>query len=282
MKALIIEPTEFTPKVLFDPAKNKFEISGDSRPENSEKFYQPILEWLDQYYSYRYWKDDMFGAASPDPVFEFKFEYFNSTSSKFILDILKKIELFHEDKSGFKVKWYYSVRWYYDEPDLDMRESGEELAAMTTVPFEFIVIIESLMLDATDFTPKVVLDHQKNKLEISGESRPDDAGKFYRPILTWLDHYYSYRYEQGGDFDNRPSEDFFEFKFDYFDSLSAKYILDILKKLEKHYEKNQEFKIKWYIKAQRHYDQLDLDIKESGEEFAEMTNVPFEFIRLNK
>ena len=134
MESLIIEPTEFSPRVLLDASKNKLEISGESRPENAGKFYQPILDWLDNYYSLRYWKDSSFDSKQAEVIFEFKFEYFNSTSAKYILDILKKIEMFRREKMDIKVKWYY------DEMDIDMMESGEEFSKMTGVPIEIVVL----------------------------------------------------------------------------------------------------------------------------------------------
>lgn len=133
MKPLRIEATEFTPLVIFDPEINCFEISGESRPENAGKFFSEILDWLDQYYNLRYWKDKKF-SDGPEVAFEFKLEYFNSTSAKFILDILLKLESFRKDNVKIKVVWYY------DEPDIDMKESGEEFAEMTNIPFEFISI----------------------------------------------------------------------------------------------------------------------------------------------
>lgn len=134
MEALIIEPTEFTPEVVMDPDSNRFEMSGESRPENAGKFYEVILNWMDNYYSLRYWRDSKFNDKSNSTIFEFRFEYFNSTSAKFILDILKKIETFRNDDMNVTVKWYY------EEPDIDMKESGEEFASMTGIPFEYIVV----------------------------------------------------------------------------------------------------------------------------------------------
>lgn len=133
MKPLRIEATEFTPTIILDPETNQFEISGESRPENAGKFYSKILDWLDQYYNLRYWKDNKF-SDSPTVNFEFKLEYFNSTSAKFILDILLKLESFQKDNVIIK------VIWQYDEPDIDMKESGEEFAEMTGIPFEFISV----------------------------------------------------------------------------------------------------------------------------------------------
>ncbi|MFH1321461.1 MAG: DUF1987 domain-containing protein [Bacteroidota bacterium] len=132
MKILKIEPTEFTPEVILDPKANRFVISGESRPENAGKFYQQILDWLEEYYSLRYWKDSEFDSKKNEAIFEFNFEYFNSTSAKFILDILHKIKKFCKDNVNIKVEWHY------DAPDLDMKESGEEFAKMTGIPFEFV------------------------------------------------------------------------------------------------------------------------------------------------
>jgi hypothetical protein len=134
MDALIIKATEFTPEVTLDPGSNRFEISGESRPENAGKFYHPILEWLDKYHSLRYWQDNKFKNKVNNPVFEFKLEYFNSTSAKFILDILKKFEFFIKDDLMF------SVNWYYEDQDLDMKESGEEFAKMTEANFNIVQI----------------------------------------------------------------------------------------------------------------------------------------------
>ncbi|HIO72040.1 MAG TPA: DUF1987 domain-containing protein, partial [Flavobacteriales bacterium] len=119
MDALIIEGTEFTPDVVMDPGSNRFEMSGESRPENASKFYEAILNWMDNYHSLRYWRDSKFDDNSNSTVFEFRLEYFNSTSAKFILDILKKIEIFRKDDMNVTVKWYY------EELDIDMKESGE-------------------------------------------------------------------------------------------------------------------------------------------------------------
>ncbi|MBN8704142.1 MAG: DUF1987 domain-containing protein [Bacteroidetes bacterium] len=125
MDALRLDSTEFTPKVIFDPAGGKFEISGESRPENSGKFYEPLINWLDQYKN---------NAKSGSINFEFRFEYFNSSSAKYILDILKHINTINQN--GCKVK----IKWSFDALDEDMKESGEEFSKLIDVPFEFVSI----------------------------------------------------------------------------------------------------------------------------------------------
>ena len=49
MKSLILEPTEFTPDLHFDPEQNVLNIAGFSRPENVIGFYKPVVKWVQDY-----------------------------------------------------------------------------------------------------------------------------------------------------------------------------------------------------------------------------------------
>ena len=132
MNALLIDPSDFSPRVVFDPVKNQFEISGESRPENTSKFYVPLLDWLTQYQSVLYWEKDKV-ANIPAKVFEFKFDYFNSTSAKFIMDVLMQLDKMTQE--GYPIK----ARWFYDKRDEDMKESGEEFSKLLKkLPIEFV------------------------------------------------------------------------------------------------------------------------------------------------
>ena len=132
MNALLIDPSDFSPKVLFDPAKNQFEISGESRPENTSKFYVPILQWLEQYQNVLYWEKDKFGQGAAR-TFEFKLDYFNSTSAKFIMDMLMQLDKMAQE--GYEIK----AKWFYDKRDEDMKESGEEFSKLLKkLPIEFV------------------------------------------------------------------------------------------------------------------------------------------------
>lgn len=121
MDAILLEATATTPKVIIDPTTNKFEISGESRPENTAKFYTPIIEWFENYNSVLYYQKSS-GGKTKKTSMEFKLEYFNSTSAKFILDIFYKLEKMQKD--GYDVE----VIWNYDLRDTDMKESGEEFS----------------------------------------------------------------------------------------------------------------------------------------------------------
>ncbi len=121
MDAILLEATPTTPKVIIDPVSNKFEISGESRPENTAKFFNPIVTWFDGYRSVLYFQKNSFGKSKKVSV-DFKLEYFNSTSATFILDIFYQLEKIH--KEGYEAE----IIWHYDQRDTDMKESGEEFS----------------------------------------------------------------------------------------------------------------------------------------------------------
>jgi hypothetical protein len=119
MENLSLEPGPKTPGILLD-STGYIEIKGKSIPENSVAFYQPVFDWLDRY------------ASQPKPGTKVlvQLEYFNTSSSKCILDIFRKLENIH--KSGASA---VSIAWLYDEDDEDMMETGEDYQAIVKIPF---------------------------------------------------------------------------------------------------------------------------------------------------
>jgi hypothetical protein len=63
----------------------------------------------------------------------FNFEYFNSTSAKYILDIFKSLNALHS--LGIEL----DIKWYYEEDDEDMLEVGEEMSRMSKLKFEYVI-----------------------------------------------------------------------------------------------------------------------------------------------
>lgn len=125
MENIHIEGTVRTPFVKFDYEQGQLELAGRSIPENSIAFYKPLFEWLDEY------------AKSPkvDTIMVFNLEYFNTSSSKCILDILRKLETLKESPSKPNV----IVKWYYDEGDEDMEESGGDFKSLINLDIELLV-----------------------------------------------------------------------------------------------------------------------------------------------
>ncbi len=121
MVALRIEPADDTPLVILDKANQKFEISGKSLPEDVIEFYRTVLDWMNEYVR----------EPLEKTVFEFKMIYFNTASSKLILDILMILEEIQEKGKAVLVHWKSL------ESDEDMKEAGEEYAEMVDIPFEY-------------------------------------------------------------------------------------------------------------------------------------------------
>ena len=122
MEPLDIKATNDTPRVLFDPDNNLFEISGRSLPEDVVTFYQPVLDWLDEYTRTPLKKTD----------FVFKYIYFNTATSKLVQDILTRLEQLREKGSEVKVSWYY------EQDDEDMLDLGIEFKENVNIAFEIV------------------------------------------------------------------------------------------------------------------------------------------------
>ena len=126
MDNLNIEGSPKTPSVKFDSNEGTLELKGRSIPENSVEFYQPLYEWLDNYSSNKKAKT----------IIDIKLEYFNTSSSKCILDIFKKLEAINGNGSDVQ------VNWYFEEDDEDMEEAGQDYQAIIGLPFNMVEVDE--------------------------------------------------------------------------------------------------------------------------------------------
>jgi hypothetical protein len=120
MEPLIIERTEDTPKVDFDPAKDYFEISSRSLPEDSVSFYGPVSEWLSGYIL----------SPKTESNFVFHFEYISTSSTKQVMRLMMMID---ELSKAHKV----NVTWRYDKDDDDMMQTGKRLQKLTSLNFRY-------------------------------------------------------------------------------------------------------------------------------------------------
>ena len=127
MEPLQLEGSPKTPYVHFDPATGLLELKGRSIPENSIDFYKPLIDWIDKY------------GRTPNSktALHVQLEYFNTSSSKCILDVFKKLEAIRA--GGTEV----TVLWHYEADDEDMLEAGEDYAGIINVAFKTIHIHEA-------------------------------------------------------------------------------------------------------------------------------------------
>ncbi len=117
-----IEGTSETPEILLNSREGVIRFSGRSLPENPKTFFNPIKEWLAEY------------AKNPAPTthVSFIFDYFNTASSKLIMEIIDIIKTVEENDSKL------IIDWHYQEDDEDMLEAGEDFEAVTGVNFNYI------------------------------------------------------------------------------------------------------------------------------------------------
>lgn len=120
MEKLFIESGIKTPLINFSEEKGILEIKGKSIPENSVEFYRPVFAWLDQY------------TLQPKDKTQVivQLEYFNTSSSKCLLDIFRKLEIIHKS-----LKSEIIVTWLYEEEDEDMMEAGDDYKTIVKLPF---------------------------------------------------------------------------------------------------------------------------------------------------
>ena len=126
MEPINIDGTPKTPTIKFDSKVGIFEIKGRSIPENSVEFYKPLNEWLDNYMQ----------SPLDKTVVNIRLEYFNTSSSKCILDVFKRLEAIHRSKHDVE------INWFYEEDDEDMLEAGEDYDSIIKVPFKMVEIVE--------------------------------------------------------------------------------------------------------------------------------------------
>jgi hypothetical protein len=118
--------------------------------------------------------------------------------------------------------------------------------------------MDTLYIEGTEETPKIILDKQKEIFEFSGRTLTESSSEFYKPVLKWIK-----------DYSKSPNAATnCTFKLEYINTGSAKSILDVLSA----FEHINHAKVAWYF----HED--DEDMEEMGEEFSELVEIPFEFI----
>jgi len=123
---------------------------------------------------------------------------------------------------------------------------------------------DKLFREATEDTPKVEFDKINNIFEITGRSLPEDATKFFDPLHDWLAAYCN----------NPNPKTEIMLQLDYYNSASAKQLVDLLIALEEIHDKSSQVKILW------HYNEEDELMKIRGEEIQTVLELPFELVEV--
>ena len=124
MEVLEIEGTFMTPHVVLNPTSKEFVLRGNSRPENPLAFFKPIFTWFENYLK----------ISENTLIFNISLDYFNTSTSKILLDLFEFFENFNQNET--KVH----VIWHYHSDDEDMKEAGEELFELVSISGELKAI----------------------------------------------------------------------------------------------------------------------------------------------
>lgn len=121
-------------------------------------------------------------------------------------------------------------------------------------------------LEQSSKTPYIHFD-PNGQLELKGKSIPENTPAFYKPLFEWLDAYIL----------SPSATTTLDVQFDYFNTSSAKVIVDIFKKLEQIAKNSKgDVIINWL------YNEIDVDMLEAGEDYKTIMKVPFNLVAFKK
>lgn len=117
MEKIVLKGTFETPSIILDSEEGLIELSGRSLPEDTVHFYRPVLSWVEKFLQKPSARTEIF----------IKLEYFNTATSKVLLNLLTKFENTQN----------VQVLWFHYQEDEDMLESGKEFEELVHLPFSF-------------------------------------------------------------------------------------------------------------------------------------------------
>lgn len=121
MTPFILEKTSDSPGITLDKKSGTFLFEGTLIPENASDFFQPIHKWVDEY------------LANPNQETKivFKMDYFNTSSSKSLLDLLSNFKKLTKNNDLI-------INWYYNEEDQEMLGAGEGYSEIINLKFNYL------------------------------------------------------------------------------------------------------------------------------------------------
>lgn len=124
MDPLLLKPTYNSPSVSFDALSGVLEIAGRSIPEHANMFYDRLILWVKEYAK----------APAVKTEVNIKLDYLNSSSHKYLIELLEKLEPIHSNGNQIVISWHY------EEDDDEIKETGVECSELVKVPFKFIPV----------------------------------------------------------------------------------------------------------------------------------------------
>ncbi len=115
-----VDGNQHRPTVELNAKTGVLKLEGRSILENTVLFYEPVLKWIDNYIE----------SPAKNTEFHMMLEYFNTSSSKFLMNIIDKLGNIKKNGGDVTVLWHYA--------DEDMEELGIDYKNIMSVPFIFI------------------------------------------------------------------------------------------------------------------------------------------------
>ncbi len=97
MESVIIQATAKTPSIDFNSDQGMLEIRGISTPEDSRIFYKPLIAWCEEYSHH----------PQEKTIVDVHLEHFDTSSSKGLLDLIKRLKAIKEKHKDIEVVWHY-------------------------------------------------------------------------------------------------------------------------------------------------------------------------------
>ena len=132
--------------------------------------------------------------------------------------------------------------------------------------------MEILNLKSTHLTPDIWFSPGDNDFSIRGMSAPEDVRALYYPVIEWIEKFNGEIVRGDYKIFNETNPLTLKIDLNYFNSASAKFLLDILLELKKTSETGTPVVIEWY------YEEDDIDMKEAGEDMSELVEMTLKYI----
>ena len=132
--------------------------------------------------------------------------------------------------------------------------------------------MEILNIDPTHISPTIRFIPEKNDFSITGMSAPEDVRALYYPVIEWIDKFNGELQSGNYKIFNETNPLTLKIDLNYFNSASAKFLLDILLELKKIRESGTPVIVEWY------YEEDDIDMKEAGEDISELVEMELKYI----
>lgn len=132
--------------------------------------------------------------------------------------------------------------------------------------------METLHIEATKLTPGIVFDPQTRVFLLEGMSMPGNAEQFYKPVIDWVQNFFSEQIQQK---DKKQFPVSVEVKLSYYNSSSARFLVELFKQIKKGLKEGFNIEINWFA------DSEDKQLQEAGAEMEQITEMKFNFLDLD-